>query len=132
MEEKYLLLLLLALFELYETSWQKSDSLLKMVNNSIRRYRIGAVGFFLSHPAYWFTIFVAMKFSLYNIWMITLLILKSLDMVFKLWIIEAHNKGKKIEEILGIPQDLRISPTLVYMNMIINLFIFYMALSFRF
>ncbi len=128
MEDKALYLIILIIFELYEASWQKADSFKGIIDNIFKKYENGQIYFFLSHPSYWFVLYVAIKYGISNIWMISILLLKTSDIAFKLWLIQSKIKGKDIDEILGIPQDFKISSSMIYLNTVIYIALFYLAL----
>lgn len=127
MEEKILYIAILIIFELYEASWQKSNSLKGMIENIFTRYQKGQIIFFLSHPTYWFVLLVAIKYQINNFWMLAIIFLKTSDIVFKLWLIQTSINQKRLE-ILNMP-DVKISPNLIYINTIVYTFLFIMALG---
>ena len=127
MEDKALYIAVLFVFELYEASWQKADSFKGIIKNIFKRYDKGQIYFYLSHPTFWFVLYTATKFNITNLWMTTLILLKAGDIAFKLWIIQSYQKGKNIDEILDIPQDIE-SSYMVYLNTFVYTILFYLAL----
>ena len=128
MEERTLYLFLLILFEIFEASWQRSDTFYGIIENIIKRYKKGQTYFYLSHPAFWFVLYVSIKYNIINFWMVMIVLLKASDIAFKLWIIQNIQKGKSIEEILQIPKDLKISSFMIYINTLVYSFLFYKAI----
>jgi len=127
MEERFLYIAILIFFELYEASWQKGESFKGMIKNIFKKYENGQIYFFLSHPSYWFVLYTAIKYGISNFWMISIILLKTADIAFKLWLIQSKIKGKEIDD-LGLPQDFKISPGMIYLNTVVYTILFYFAL----
>ena len=121
MNTKILYIFILIVFELYEASWQKSDSFNGMIQKIFDRYEKGQINFFLSHPTYWYVLFVAIKLDIHNFWMIAIIFLKTSDIVFKLWLIQSKKS-------FYFP-EIKISSNLIYINTIVYTFLFFMALD---
>ncbi|WP_281950377.1 hypothetical protein [Nitrosophilus kaiyonis] len=128
MDERFIYLIILIIFEIYEASWQKADTFFKIVENIFDKFKKGQIYFYLSHPSLWFILFIAIKYNIFNFWMVFMILLKISDIAFKLWIIESLIKGKKIEEIIGLPADIKISPYMIYINTFVYTFLFYKAI----
>jgi len=128
MQEKILYIFLLIFFELYEASWQKADSIRGIIKNIFKRYEKGQIYFYLSHPSFWFVLYTAIKYNITNFWMIAIVLLKASDIAFKLWLIQAKSNKNSIDEILGLPQDFKISPAMIYLNTVVYTILFYFAL----
>jgi len=127
MEEKVLYLVILVIFELYEASWQKADSFKGIIENIFKKYDNGQIYFYLSHPSFWFVLYTAIKYNITNFWMIAIVLLKASDIAFKLWLIQSYQRGKNIDEILELPQDIK-SSYIIYLNTFIYTMLFYLAL----
>ena len=128
MDERFIYLIILILFEIYEASWQKADTFFGIIQNIFDRFKKGQIYFYLSHPSLWFILYIAIKYNIFNFWMVFMILLKASDIAFKLWIIESHMKGRKIEEIIGLPTDIKISSYITYINTLVYTFLFYKAI----
>ena len=118
MNEIIIYVFTLALFELYESSWQKAPSIGGMVANIYNRYREGIFRFFFSHPSFIFVLYLGIAYDLTNIWFLTILFMKFMDISYKLVLVKKIEENK-IQEVLPIPPDMPISPWMSYLNVII-------------
>ena len=125
--EKGLYIVLMIIFELYEASWQKSSTFKGMIENILKRYQKGQINFFLSHPSYWYILFVVFKLNILNFWITVILFLKTIDIVFKLWLIQSYLKGNNIIDSM-VPKNMKISPNLIYLNLVFYAALFYFAI----
>ncbi|WP_200763482.1 hypothetical protein [Nitrosophilus alvini] len=127
MENIIIYVTILLLLELYEASWQKGTNFAEIFSNIYNRYQKGIFQFFLSHPSFYFVLFVSIKYNIYNFWMMTILFLKFLDIVFKLSIIGKLEKGEKIWEILPVPAETQVNPAMFYIGAIVYPVMLYAA-----
>ena len=128
MDERFIYLIILILFEIYEASWQKADTFFGIIQNIFNRFKKGQIYFYLSHPSLWFILYIAIKYDIFNFWMSIIIFLKFSDTIFKLWIIDSIKKKKSITEIIGIPHDFEVSKYFLYINTFIYSFLLFKAL----
>ncbi len=78
------------LLEIFESSWQRAESVEGILENSYFYYNKSIFLFFLMHPTFYFVLFVSLYTSVLNLGIISILIFKALDLLFKLDIINKH------------------------------------------
>lgn len=83
-EEVQLFLLMLIFFELFELFWQKGTNFRDYITNLFYFYKKGIILFILLHPTLYFIIFAQIAFENYNTLAIFLIIIKILDLGFKI------------------------------------------------
>ena len=82
------LILLSMLVELFEVYWQRSDTLLQSLAKGYSLHKKSIFLLLIMHPSYLYTLFVCVVFEIYNWAIVLILLLKSLDMVVKISLIE--------------------------------------------
>ena len=88
MNEIIAIILILTLLELFEAWWQRAETLYAVLARGYRYYQKSIFLFFLMHPAFYYTVFVILLTNRYNGWMVSILILKSVDIFFKIAMIQ--------------------------------------------
>ena len=91
---------ILAMLEFFEVYMQRSETLYGVMEKLYVWYSKSIFAFFLIHPAFYFTLFVAIVTDVMNIYMILLLTLKVFDLFYKIELI------KKIFIQQNVPPDL--------------------------
>jgi len=79
--------LLFLLLEIYEVYWQKAQTVMGMLARMYKYYSKNIFVFFIMHPTFYFSIGFLML-SEYNIYAIILLLIKTLDIVIKILLIQ--------------------------------------------
>ena len=127
MEILFLFLIFIAL-EFFESKWQKSDTLYGLLNNNFLVFQKNIFLYFLLHLTFFYTIFVSFYLNNFSFWMSSILIIKFLDISFKLSLMKKLSNGTNIEEI--IPFNMTMVPILRYMGVIIYPLSFLFATAF--
>ena len=127
MEILFLFLIFIAL-EFFESKWQKSDTLYGLLNNNFQIFQKNIFLYFLLHVTFFYTIFVSFYLNNFSFWMSSILIIKFLDISFKLSLMKKLSNGTNIEEI--IPFNMTMVPILRYMGVIIYPLSFLFAAAF--
>ncbi len=83
MNDIYTLILIYIFLELFETQWQKADTLMGMLQNMYERYRQNIILFLLLHPGFYFTIYLAIITD-YRAEILLVLFIKILDIATKI------------------------------------------------
>lgn len=84
MEDAWVYILFLILFELFEIAWQYSDTLYQILEKAYRYYSKSIFVFLLMHPSFYFILFVVLATGRLNVSMIIILTLKIFDMFMKI------------------------------------------------
>jgi len=121
------LLLIFIALELFESTWQKSDSLFGFLNNNFNFFRKNIFIYFLLHLTFFYTIFLSFYYNNFGFWMSSIFIVKFADISFKLYIMKKLSNGDLIEEI--IPMNIPMTPSLRYFNVVIYPLTFLFAIK---
>lgn len=111
------LLLILIALELFESNWQKSDSLHGLIINNFIVFKKNIFLYFILHLSFFYTIFISLYLNNFGLWMSSILIVKFLDISFKLTMMKKLNDGLTIEEVM--PININMTPLYRYMNVLI-------------
>ena len=111
------LLIIFITFELFESTWQKSDSMHGLIFNNYEIYRKNIFLYFLLHPTFIFTIFISLYLNNFTLWMSSILIIKFLDISFKLSMMKKLSNGIDINEIISF--NINMTPLFRYMNVLL-------------
>ena len=84
MEDAWVYILFLILFELFEIAWRYSDTLYQILEKAYRYYSKSIFVFLLMHPSFYFILFVVLATGRLNVSMIIILTLKIFDMFTKI------------------------------------------------
>lgn len=121
------LLLIFIALEFFESSWQKSDSLYGLITNNFRIYNKNIFLYFILHFSFFYTIFLSLYLNNFGFWMSSILIMKFLDISFKLTMMKKLSQGQSIEEVM--PMNIKMIPLYRYMNVLIYPLSFIFALG---
>jgi hypothetical protein len=126
MEEIYVYIFLLFLFELYETNWQKGHTIKEIIFNIYLKYKQGIFYFLFSHPSFIFLLYIAIKENITNFWLMSAIFLKFLDISYKLSLVKKIEENR-LSELLPIPLDTKVESLINYFNIIFYPLALYMA-----
>ena len=121
------LLLIFIVLEFFESTWQKSDTLYGLIYNNFSIFNKNIILYFLLHTTFFYTIFVSFYLNNFNFWMSSILVIKFLDISFKLTIMQKLSSGKDLNEI--IPMNINMNLAFRYMNLIIYPLTFLFAVA---
>lgn len=123
-------LLLFILFigaELFEMLWQKSQTLLQMLEKIYRYYQRSPYLLYLMHPSYIFSLYLLFV-SGFSLWIAAIVAIKSLDIAFKILLIHKHfvrhELGEEMEQILSQ----RLHPFMLSIGLFFYPFLLFQAL----
>ena len=111
------LLLIFIAVELFESNWQKSDSMYGLISNNFKIYQKSIFLYFLLHISFFYTIYVSIYLNNFSFWMSSILVIKFLDIAFKLNMMKKLSNGLNIEEVM--PINVKMTPIFRYMNVLI-------------
>ena len=121
------LFLIFIALEFFESTWQKSDTLYGLIYNNFSIFNKNIILYFLLHTTFFYTIFVSFYLNNFNFWMSSILVIKFLDISFKLTIMQKLSSGKDLNEI--IPMNINMNLAFRYMNLIIYPLTFLFAVA---
>jgi hypothetical protein len=123
------LILIMALFEYMEISWQRGNTLKELLIYNNEVYNKSGLLYFFRHIGFIYILAIIFILNLINIFTISILIMKSLDILFKLKIISrvSIDGTKYIDNLIG-PVDFKINNTIRYANVVIYPLMLFFAL----
>lgn len=111
------LFLIFLVVEFLESTWQKSDSLYGLITNNYYIFKSNIFLYFLLHLSFFYTIFLSYYLNNFGFWMSSILVIKFLDISFKLSMLKKLSSGLSIEEVM--PMDIKMTLLFRYMNVLI-------------
>lgn len=115
--EILLLLSIFILLELFESRWQKADTLHGLILNNFYIFKQNIFLYFTMHVTFFYTIFLSFYLNNFGFWMSSILIVKFLDITFKLSMMKKLLNGISVEEVM--PMNIKMSNLFRYMNVLI-------------
>lgn len=127
MSFELVLLILFIITELFEIMWQKSPTLLHMLEKIYAYYRTSPYLLYTMHPSYIFGIYLFYLTS-YNIWILVILVIKSIDIIFKVMLIHKYFVQDSLSEELKMMLEQPLHPIMLTMGLMLYPYLLYMAL----
>lgn len=124
-ESLYLILFIAA--EIFEMLWQKSPTLLSMLDKIYGYYKKSPYLLYLMHPSYIFAIYL-FYLSHYNLWILAILAIKSIDIIFKVQLIHKHFVLDELSEEMKAMLKLPLHPIMLTMGLMIYPYLLYLAI----
>ncbi len=122
------MVLLMIVLELIEANLQKAPTLELMIERLYGYYQKSVFLFFLAHPTFYFTLMVALYLDCFNFYMIAILVLKSLDIFFKIEMIRQRYFDAQMDPELSTMFKMKISPWMSLLGVVMYVPLFVMAL----
>ncbi|QOG12720.1 hypothetical protein [Arcobacter sp. FWKO B] len=104
-------------FEFFESNWQKSHTFHGLIYKNYAMYQRGIFTYLGMNPSFFYTIFLIFGLGFDNFWMLTVLTIKFVDILFRLYIMQKISKNEDLEELFQA--DMSMNPFLRYFNVII-------------
>jgi len=127
MSFELVLLILFVFTEIFELLWQKSPTLLSMIEKIYAYYQKSPYLLYAMHPSYVFSIYL-FYLSHYNVWILAILVIKSIDIVFKVLLIHKHfvlhSLSKELEAMLSQP----LHPIMLTMGLMLYPYLLFLAI----
>ena len=123
----FLILFIFILLEIFESTWQKSDTLYGYLHNNFLVFKKNIFLYFTLHITFLYTIFLSFYLNNFSFWMSSIFIIKFADLCFKLSIMKKLLNDISIEMI--IPMNIKMSPLLRYFNVIVYPLTFLFAIK---
>ena len=108
---------LFIVLELFESNWQKSDTLYGLLNKNYLVYKKNMFLYFIMNPTFLFSLYLAITLNNFGFWMSSIIVLKFLDISMRLNIMNKIDKNEDITTL--VPMDIDMNIYLKYMNLII-------------
>ena len=118
MESLYSLLIVYIVLELFETQWQKADSLMGMLLRMHVHYQKSIVWFLILHPTFYFTIWLVMATDL-NAAAALMLFIKAVDIATKILLIQQVFEKREFSQEMSMMLLTPLHPLLPYIGLLI-------------
>ncbi len=112
-----LLLIIFVILEFFESNWQKSDTLHGLLLNNFYLYQKNIFLYFTFHISFFYTIFLSFYLNNFGFWMSSILIIKFLDISFKLSMMKKLSNGQELINVM--PMNINMTSIFRYMNVLI-------------
>lgn len=127
MDNLIFLFFLFVALELFEANWQKSDSLYGVIYNNFLVYQKSLFTFFMLNPTFFYVVFLTIYLNI-DLWlMYAMMIIKFVDVAFKITMMQKLSKGEKMEDIM--PVNMKMGFLYRYMNVLIYPITFLFAIN---
>lgn len=126
MNSLYFLIIIFIALELFESNWQKADSFYGVIKNNYQIYKKSIFLYFILNPTFIFSIYLAVSLSHFSFLMNLIIILKFVDISFRLHLSKKIDKDEDITQV--VPYDMEYNATLRYANVLIYPGIFFLSL----
>jgi len=121
------LFLIFIALELFESNWQKSDTLHGVLYNNYSIYQKGIIYFFLLNPSFIYSIFLVIFLQNNGFLMLSIVGLKFLDIAFKLNLLTKMSQGIDLQDVMP---NIQMNFLFRYMNALIYPITFLFAVSY--
>lgn len=121
------LFLIFFAIEVFESNWQKSDTLYGLLTNNYSIYRTNIILYFFLNASFIYSIFLVIYLQNNSFWMLSIVGIKFLDVAFKLNIMNKIKNGIPLEEIMP---NVQMNFFFRYMNAFIYPFTFLIATNY--
>ncbi len=112
--------------EIFESQWQKSETFYGVIKNNYKIYEKNIFIYFLFNPTFFFSVYLSMKFNNFGFLMSSIIVLKFLDISFRLFLMNKIDKDEDITYL--VPMDIEYTSLLRYFNVILYPSTFILAL----
>lgn len=127
MDNFIFLFFLFVALELFEANWQKSDSLYGVIYNNFLVYQKSLFTFFMLNPTFFYVVFLTIYLNIDSWLMYAMMIIKFVDVAFKITMMQKLSKGEKMEDIM--PVNMKMGFLYRYMNVLIYPITFLFAIN---
>ena len=122
-----ILLVILILLEIFESRWQKSVTFYGLIKNNYQIYNKNIFLYFLFNPTFFFSIYLSMFFNNFGFLMSSIIVMKFLDISFKLFLLNKIHKDEDITYL--VTMDIKCTLFLRYFNVILYPITFLFAIA---
>jgi len=122
----YFLILIFVALELFESNWQKADKFYGVIQNNYTIYKKSIFLFFFLNPTFIFSIYLAVSLSNYSFLMNLIIIMKFVDISFRLNLCKKIDNNEDITSI--IPFNIEYNLVYRYANVLIYPGTFFLSL----
>lgn len=115
--------------ELLEIYLQRAETLSEMIDKLFFYYEKSIFLLFLLHPTIYFVLAVLLYFDAFNFYGVTVLILKTLDIFFKVELIKQKYYSQSMDSELKKMMDMKLTTSMKLLALFVHVPLLYMAIS---
>jgi len=123
------ILLGLIVLELFEIYIQKANTLSGLIAKLYEYYRQSVFIFFLIHPSFYYVLGVLLYFDAFNFYGISILVIKTFDIFFKIEMIQQVYYKKEMDSELEEMMGLKLTPIMQFLALWVHVPLLFMAIS---
>jgi hypothetical protein len=127
MSLELIFLLLFIATELFELLWQKTPTLMQMLEKIYRYYQKSPYLLYLMHPSYILSLYLFYA-THYNLWVLLILAIKSIDIIFKVLLIHKHFVLDELSDEMKVMLSAPLHPVLFAMGLTLYPYLLFLAL----
>ena len=128
METVIKIIMLLILLELLELYFQKADTLSEMIERLYGYYRKSVFLLFIVHPTFYYVLGVLLYFDAFNFYGITIIVLKTFDILFKIEMIKQRYVLKEMDADLEKMMGMKMTVSMQFLGLFVHAPLLSMAL----
>jgi len=128
MEMVIKIIMLLILLELLELYFQKADTLSEMIERLYGYYRKSVFLLFIVHPTFYYVLGVLLYFDAFNFYGITMIVLKTFDILFKIEMIKQRYVLKEMDADLENMMGMKMTVSMQFLGLFVHAPLLSMAL----
>lgn len=122
------LIIIMIILELMEASLQKGDTLGDIIEKLYLYYNKSVFLFFMIHPTLYFILFISLYLNIVNFYIISILLIKTLDIFFKIELIKQRYIKKSMDSELEEILNLKISSWMGFLGIVMYVPLLFLAI----
>jgi hypothetical protein len=119
---------IMVLFEVLEIYLHKADTLSNLVDKLYTYYNQSIFIFFLVHPTFYYVLGVLLYFDAFNFYGVTILVLKTFDILFKIELIKQKHYLNRMESELEKMMDMKLTFSMRFLALLVHVPLLYIAI----
>jgi len=127
MTYSFLFFILFIFTELFELYWQKSPTLLAMIEKIYAYYKKSPYLLYAMHPSYIFSIYL-FYLSQYNLWILAIIVIKSIDIIFKVILIQKYFVDQNMSDEVKMMLSQPLHPFMLTMGLMLYPYLLFLAI----
>jgi hypothetical protein len=123
------IIIVMILLELFEIYLHKARTLGGMIEKLYGYYKKSIFLFFMVHPTFYFVIFVTIYLDILNFYMVTILVIKTFDIFFKIELIRQRYYYDRMDRELSEMLTLKLTSWMGYLGLFTHVPLLFMAIT---
>ena len=122
------IILVMIILELIELYLHKADTLAEMIEKLYGHYNKSIFIFFMIHPTLYFVLAVTLYFDSFNFYSVSILLLKTFDLFFKIEMIKQKYVSKSMDAELEKMMEMKMTTSMQFLSLILNVPFLYLSI----